>query len=120
MLSQHIKEKRDEFISKFTVWNSRYKYATLKGVEEYPTPDDIADWWKEKNISLLEKVIEMIEKEKRGEDFEELCPVCGYYCLSNGKVGCIDKKNSYIRQELYNSALTEIQQLIRDELKNVV
>jgi hypothetical protein len=22
---------------------------------------------------------------------EERCPVCGYYCLGNGGIGCIDK-----------------------------
>jgi hypothetical protein len=22
---------------------------------------------------------------------EESCPVCGYYCLGNGGMGCIDK-----------------------------
>ena len=23
----------------------------------------------------------------------EICPVCGYYCLGNGGYGCIDKPN---------------------------
>lgn len=36
---------RQDFISKFTIWNDKFRYATLKGKEEYPTPDDIADWW---------------------------------------------------------------------------
>jgi hypothetical protein len=36
---------RNKFISKFTVWNDKYRYATLQGKEEYPTPDMIADWW---------------------------------------------------------------------------
>lgn len=38
-------KEREAFISKFTVWNDRYKYATLQGNEEYPTPDMIADYW---------------------------------------------------------------------------
>ena len=28
-------------------------------------------------------------KERRPEDY--ICPVCGYYCLGKGGVGCIDK-----------------------------
>lgn len=23
------------------------------------------------------------------------CPVCGYYCVGNGGIGCIDKKGLY-------------------------
>ena len=26
---------------------------------------------------------------------EIICPVCGYYCLGNGGIGCIDKKGMY-------------------------
>ena len=39
---------------------------------------------------------------------EEICPVCGYYCLGKGGIGCIDKKGMYekekkidIKKELY-------------------
>lgn len=44
---------KEEFIHKFTVWNDKYKYATLYGKEEYPTPEMLADWWIEKTNSLL-------------------------------------------------------------------
>ena len=44
----NMEELKKEFISKFTVWNDKYKFATLHGKEEYPTPEDIADWWIEK------------------------------------------------------------------------
>ena len=29
------------------------------------------------------------ERERKAEELQ--CPVCGYYCLGNGGVGCIDK-----------------------------
>ncbi len=53
-MTQEEKQKiREEFISKFTVWNDRYRYATLAGKEEYPTPDAIADYW----LQILDKAI---------------------------------------------------------------
>ena len=29
---------------------------------------------------------------------EEICPVCGCYCLGKGGIGCIDKKGMYERE----------------------
>ena len=52
---------KEEFISKFTVWNDKYKYATLQGKEEYPTPDMIADWWIDKLDKQKEEILEIIE-----------------------------------------------------------
>ncbi|MCK5161655.1 MAG: hypothetical protein KAQ99_08795 [Candidatus Aureabacteria bacterium] len=31
---------------------------------------------------------EMLEGKRESE---EICPVCGYYCLGKGGIGCIDK-----------------------------
>ena len=47
-LEKLINDAKEEFISKFTVWNDKYRYATLEGKEEYPTPDMIANWWEKK------------------------------------------------------------------------
>lgn len=38
---------------------------------------------------------------------EIICPVCGYYCLGNGGIGCIDKKGMYelaIKEAVIDSA----------------
>jgi hypothetical protein len=34
---------------------------------------------------LAKKIIRQFQKEKTS------CPVCGYYCLGKGGIGCIDK-----------------------------
>lgn len=54
-LEQLINDLKEEFISKFTVWNDKYRYATLEGKEEYPTPDMIANWWEKKLIQTYNK-----------------------------------------------------------------
>lgn len=57
-----------EFISKFSVWNDKYKIATLNGKEEYPTPEDIAKWWIskiEEGFLSKERVREVCEGMKR-------------------------------------------------------
>lgn len=38
---------------------------------------------------------------------EIVCPVCGYYCLGNGGIFCIDKKGMYelaIKEAIADSA----------------
>jgi len=30
------------------------------------------------------------------------CPICGYYCLGKGGLGCIDKPNIYFEVKLNN------------------
>ena len=55
---------REEFLHHFTVWNDKYKFATLTGKEEYPTPEMIADWWlakiKELKLQILEEDMERL------------------------------------------------------------
>ena len=70
----YVKEEeklREEFILKFTVWNDKYKYATLNGKEEYPTPNDIADFWlkkiAEREAESREKLIKKIKAIKTRE-----------------------------------------------------
>ncbi len=66
MNTQHLEEWKKEFISRFTVWNDKYKFATLQGKEEYPTPNDIADWWMEKLTQQHNKtVMECLEAMQR-------------------------------------------------------
>ena len=33
----------------------------------------------------------MESKERYEINKDEICPVCGYYCLGKGGIGCIDK-----------------------------
>ena len=69
-LEKLINDAKEDFISKFTVWNDKYRYATLEGKEEYPTPDMIANWWEKKliqtynegNEELKQTIIEKIEE----------------------------------------------------------
>ena len=52
---------------------------------------------------------------------DEQCPVCGYYCLGNGGIGCIDKptyvKNYYkVREEPADQPsipISKIEELIK-------
>lgn len=100
---QQIKER---FISKFTVWNNRYKYATLKGVEEYPTPDDIADWWLSLRSQELQELVEEIEGMKKEEiPFTE-------------RLGTENKKTRQMLGEFcYNQALDQVLQTIKARMK---
>lgn len=59
---------REEFISKFTVWNSKFKYATLQESQEYPTPDAIADWWLSKIDIMLRALDEEVGQDISSED----------------------------------------------------
>lgn len=65
-LEKLIKDAKEEFISKFTVWNDKYRYATLEGKEEYPTPDMIANWWEKKLTQAYNQ-----GKEDRNEEVKE-------------------------------------------------
>jgi hypothetical protein len=38
-------------------------------------------------IELIRRVFESANKSAS----DEICPVCGYYCLGKGGIGCIDK-----------------------------
>ena len=80
---------KEEFISKFTVWNDKYKYATLQGKEEYPTPDMIADWWIDKLDKQKEEILEIIENSK------DVCYRCSF-----GECDC--KTGSIRRDDIIN------------------
>jgi len=61
--------------------------------------DDIFRW-----DNVLNDVAEQQEREEEEamtmEVAEnEICPVCGYYCLGNGGHGCIDKPSLYKSKE---------------------
>lgn len=41
-----------------------------------------------------------IERAIKNENVENIsCPCCGYYCLGNGGIGCIDKPKLFREQE---------------------
>lgn len=41
----------------------------------------------------------------RGEGFDDQCPVCGYFCVGRGGIGCIDKPADVERK--YKEQLAE-------------
>ncbi|MHC4616313.1 MAG: hypothetical protein ACYTEQ_01030 [Planctomycetota bacterium] len=47
---------------------------------------DDAAFWGDNFLSFLQR-----PKHKRRKIGEECCPVCGYFCLGKGGMGCIDK-----------------------------
>ena len=74
-LEKLINDAKEEFISKFTVWNDKYRYATLEGKEEYPTPDMIANWWEKKLTQAYNQV-----KEDRNEAWKDI-ETNNRYCI---------------------------------------
>lgn len=95
-------EINKEFISKFTVWSSEYKYATLKGTEEYPTPQDIADWWQQVRRDDLQSVLEMTR---------EIYKSVGYNVMS-GKIRDEDAVG-------YTQGVIEVSIKIQEEIEKI-
>lgn len=85
---------REEFISKFTVWNDKYKFATLEGKEEYPTPEMIADWFLSRTIPR-EVILEKIEELRKSS-----------YKHNYGRMETAE-------HEYYNEALDDIVKLLK-------
>lgn len=40
-------------------------------------------------LNFIQKLVKHLNKDTKVEDI--YCPVCGYYCLGHGGIGCIDK-----------------------------
>jgi hypothetical protein len=41
--------------------------------------------------SIKDKILSLLEELNNDKPENFICPVCGFYCLGNGGVGCIDK-----------------------------
>jgi hypothetical protein len=52
-------------------------------------------------IKMLKKIFFKKTENTELEKIENIvCPVCGYYCIGKGGIGCIDKKSLYENQKL--------------------
>lgn len=90
-------ELRKEFISKFTRWDSKFRYATLTGIEEYPTPDMIADYWLSHRTAdlkaQLEDVLRIIIEETSSHVTREYRDTDSMRDLLTSRIAELDNQN---------------------------
>ena len=100
---------KKDFVSRFTVWNDKERYATLNGVEEYPSPSDIADYWIVHITSLT--TAHEAEKREMVKEIENIINDDGEYGYKSDKIHT-ENDRPWMVQKSYG-AREAIQEVLR-------